>query len=257
LQKARALLPATTREPEKQKPQHKTLNGTVVTAPHLLLPRKKITKAAEKDIDRVVAGKLSMRDWAKKHKYSESLLRKRLEMRGVKDPHARKRDGYNLVPGYTPPSEKLSEADIKRALAGEIGVARLAKEVGIPTGTVYRLIADYQKKNPITSRQPGSLSPRGITVSDADLQAVVDGKLSAAELGRRHGVVPQTISYHVKKYCARFGVEWPSKNEELELFEEGDEDESEGGDEDAQQAADDHPRTPPILDELKNLASEG
>lgn len=241
--KAKHLLGAREKPAKAPKPEHRTLNGTQVTAPHLLLPRKKITARAEADIERVVAGKMKAADWVKRHGYSGALLRKRLEMRGAVDPHRRTRDGYNLVPGYVPPSGKLSENEIKQILAGEISVRHVSTKHGIPTGTVYRLVADYRKGTPRTqSQQPA----RGVEISDADLKAVVDGQLSLGGLADKYKMHRPTVHYRVKKYCERYGIEWP-------LTREGDDENLELPHVDDGEADPRDESTPAILDELKNL----
>lgn len=252
--------PAGGKREKEPKPEHRTLNGTVVTAPHLLLPRKKITAAAERDIERVVKGTLSKADWVEKHGYSPSLLRKRLEMRGVMDPKSRTRDGYNLVPGYKAPSEKISDEDFELVLRGKVSVVELSKKYGIPGGTVYRLIAKYRTDKAAQPKPPARAPGRPKTgeevpYAEKEFRDVLSGELSVADLARKHNVGPSTVTYHLKNWCEKNHLPWPPERETLKSRTQA---EMKFSDDDVQ-AIVGEPKPapanpPPILSELQRLA---
>lgn len=213
LEKAKTILPSLKAPPVARSGDimHQTSGGTVVARPWLAEPRKKITKAAEHDLARVVSGKITQRDWCEKHAYSRALLHKRLAMLGA----SRRPPGKNPVVDYKPPSKTLSDADIQRVLDNEITGNALAKQLGMAVGTVYRLVG-LRRVELEHGAKAKKAKPRGrhsnLQIPDEDLELIYANRCPTLAIAEKHGCGNNAVLDRVREYAQRVhGVKWKPK----------------------------------------------
>lgn len=235
---------------------HTTSNGTVVAEPWRAMPRKKIRISAEKDIDRVVAGKMSQVAWVEKHGYSRALLAKRLAVRGV-TPH---KPGTGVVESYKAPREVLTEEEILRVVNGEISGNRLADAKGLPTGTVYRLVQKYAKSKRLRILKPPgvsgkrSLDPKGkgmsgrktrFAIEQVDIDRYLSNAVTRDSLVKKYGCSTALIWYYASVRAKALGLKYdrlagefrrdkPDKGKQVPMFEKSEPEEPESAEADSE-----------------------
>lgn len=214
LEKAKALL---------KREAAMTSGGTILAAaPHQYMPRIKLKKRAENDLAHVEAGRMSKKEWCRKHGHHPSVLEKRLKMM----------HGSGIPANYTPPQFQLTSEQYDDILNGEISGNKLAKQLGLPAGTVYRLVEKEKRRRqhergaqtrmarvkerpkdgapygfthdgrPRIRRAPGEIS-----VTDEELAGIYDGKLTQNEIAKKYDVGASMISRRYDEYCARNRLE--------------------------------------------------
>lgn len=195
----------------KQPQLHQTSNGTITAQPWQGAPRKKITAAAERDIDKVIEGKWTRAQWCAKHGYSSNLLEKRIAMR--------KGTATGIVPGYKSEADGISDADVERVLNNEISGLALSRELRVNKTSIYRAIERYKKANKPTTKAPGALGrlSRTYTLTPQELQQVIDGKSTNADLAQKHGCSESLVSLEVGKLARSQGREYNRNSMRWEL----------------------------------------
>lgn len=182
-----------------------TSNGTILAQPWQHLPRKQIKKRAEADLQRVIAGKMQKQEWCDKHGYSRSLLEKRLSILAPGTAYERPSRGKQThapPPSYAPPKQRLTDADMLRVLRKEITGNRLATELGMPSGTVYRIIEDNERRLRKAVAARGPQTRPNIVIPDKDWRALYDGETRQTDLGRKYGLTSAGILYRYKIWMA-------------------------------------------------------
>jgi len=201
-----------------------TSGGTILapTEAHRRMPKKVIAKRAEADVLKVAAGKMTKTQWKNRHGYSISLLDKRLD--GL--------TGSGTPVNYVMPRDRVTQEHFDAVLNGEISQNRLAKQIGMPPGTLNRLVEKEKIRRrhalaretrakrgggtrnkpptdhgtglgtkpdgtPYKRRSPGSVAP-----TDAEMRAVYDGEITQNELARKYGCVASLISRRYEDWTA-------------------------------------------------------
>jgi len=204
-EKAKAILPELPKRGRPRKEEvaaqqtamHQTSGGTVLARPWLNMPRKKIRAQAEKDIDKVIAGTMSQHKWCDKHRYSRTLLVHRLEARGAK-PHQK---GEGTPQGYVLPRDRVSDADVRRVMSRKISCFALSKELGMPPGTVDRIVKRRAKELGVYF---GGRMERDF--DDADFRAFYEGKTTSGLLATKYGCTKGTVMHHMRVWIADNGI---------------------------------------------------
>lgn len=191
-----------------------TSNGTILAEPWRHGPKKQISKRAERDIEKVVMGTMNMAQWSKKHGLSVALLKARLDLRA--------RELGKPTQTHVPPKTyvgtkgKLTEAALERVFSGEVTPRKLALDLGIPVGSIYRHLKSARKARARAQHKDLGLNSRGkprtrrspneVRLTDEELQGIYDGTHTQAQIAARYGVAPSLISRRYVEWMARRGL---------------------------------------------------
>lgn len=195
-----------------------TSNGTILAEPWRHGPKKKITAKAERDLEKVAMGTMGPHAWSKKHGYSNTLLRARLEQRARELGQAPAAPKTHVPPKtYVGTKGKLTDEQLERALNGELTPRQLALELEIPVGSIYRHLEAARKRRKRERKPELGLTSRGtprvrrlssdIQLAEEELQGLYDGRYTQRQIADRHGLAsPSGVSRRLLEWQAERGL---------------------------------------------------